>query len=72
VREQHRRERETQLRENDFWMSQIVQYDAYGWELAGIAAPPLSQSFTPADVRDAARRFLDTGRYVQVSLFPEG
>ena len=70
VREQHRRERETQLRENDFWMSQIVQYDAGGWELSAIAAPPLSQTFTPADVRDAARRFLHTGRYVQVSLFP--
>jgi zinc protease len=71
VREQHRRDREGQLRENDFWMSQMVQYDAGGWELAGIAAPPLSQTFTPTDVRDAARRFLDTTRYVQVSLFPE-
>jgi zinc protease len=71
VREQHRRDREMQLRENDFWMSQMVQYDAGGWDLAGIAAPPLSQNFTPTDLRDAARRFLDTGRYVQVSLFPE-
>jgi zinc protease len=71
VREQHRRDREVQLRENDFWMSQMVQYDAGGWDLAGIAALPLSQTFTPTDVRDAARRFLDTGRYVQVSLFPE-
>jgi zinc protease len=71
VREQHRRERETQLRENEFWMSQILQYDINGWDLAAIAAPPLSQTFTPDDVRDAARKFLDTGRYVQVSLFPE-
>ena len=71
VREQQRRERETQLRENDFWMSQLVQYDHYGWDLAGILAPPLSQTFTPADLRDAARAYLDTSRYVQVSLFPE-
>lgn len=71
VREQQRRERETQLRENDFWMNQLVQYDHYGWDLAGIIAPPLSQAFTPTDLRDAARTYLNTGRYVQVSLFPE-
>jgi hypothetical protein len=53
-------------------MSQMVQYDTGGWDLAGITAPPLSQTFTPTEIRDAARRFLDTGRYVQVSLFPEG
>ena len=71
VREQHRRERETQLRENDFWMSQLVQYDRHGWHLAGISAAPLSQAITPAEVRDAARRFLDVSRFVQVSLVPE-
>jgi zinc protease len=71
VREQQRRERETQVRDNDFWMSQIVQYDLHGWDLAGILAPPLSQSFTADDVRAAARLYLDVGRYVQVSLLPE-
>ncbi|HEX8359542.1 MAG TPA: insulinase family protein [Longimicrobium sp.] len=71
VREQHRRERETQVRENDFWMNQLVQYDHHGWDLAGIIAPPLSQTFTPADLRDAARAYLNVERYVQVSLLPE-
>ena len=71
MREQQRRERETQVRENDFWMTQLVQYDANGWDLGLITAPPLSQTFTPEEIRDAARRFLNTGRYVQVSLLPE-
>ncbi|HEY0093261.1 MAG TPA: insulinase family protein, partial [Archangium sp.] len=71
VREQQRRERETQIRENDFWMSQLIQYDASGWDLGLITSQPLSQGFTPQDVRDAARTFLNTSRYVQVSLLPE-
>lgn len=71
VREQQRRERETQVRENDFWMTQLVQYDLSGWDLSLITAPPLSQSFTPQDVRDAARSYLNANRYVQVSLVPE-
>jgi len=31
----------------------------------------MSQSLTSDDLRDAARRFLDEGRYVRVSLYPE-
>jgi zinc protease len=71
VREQQRRERETQVRENDFWMTQMIHYDRSGWDLALIDSPPLSQSFTPQDVRDAARTFLNTSRFVQVRLLPE-
>jgi zinc protease len=71
VREQQRRERELQLRENGFWLNQMIQYDRLGWDLRAILAPPLSQDFTPADLRDAAQRFLDPRRYVQVSLYPE-
>jgi zinc protease len=71
VREQHRREREVQLRENEFWMAQLVAYDRYGWDFAGMTEVPLSGTFTVADLREAARRYLDPSRFVQISLFPE-
>ena len=71
VQEQQRRERELQIRDNGFWLNQIVQYDRLGWDLRGILDPPLSLGFTPDELRDAAARFLDPRHYVQVSLYPE-
>jgi zinc protease len=71
VREAQRREREVSARENNWWLSALMVYDQYGWDPRLIASPPLSQTFTSADLRDAARRFLDTSRLVQVSLYPE-
>jgi len=71
VREAQRREREVSLRDNSYWASALMTYDQYGWDPRQIPATPLSQSITSDELRDAARRFLDTGRYVQVSLYPE-
>jgi zinc protease len=71
VREMHRREREIRLRENDWWMNQLLSYVRHGWSLEQIGSSPLSSTFTPEDVRQAAHRFLDPARYVQVSLIPE-
>ncbi|HEU0051970.1 MAG TPA: insulinase family protein, partial [Longimicrobium sp.] len=71
VKETQRREREVAMRENSFWLGQLLGYDRYGWDLGLIDDEPLALSLTAADVREAARRFLDTSRYVQVSLVPE-
>ena len=71
VREAQRREREVSLRENGYWAGALMAYDEYGWDPRQIPQPPLSQTFTSDDLRDAARRFLDTARYVRVSLYPE-
>ena len=71
VREAQRREREVSVRENNYWIGALMAYDQYGWDPRLIPSPPLSQTFTSADLRDAARRFLDTSRLVQVSLYPE-
>ncbi|HEX8690971.1 MAG TPA: insulinase family protein [Longimicrobium sp.] len=71
VREAQRRSREVDLRENQYWLGALMTYDRYGWDPRQIPATPLSASFTSADLQAAARRFLDPGRYVQVSLVPE-
>jgi zinc protease len=73
VREMQFRAREVQLRENHFWLSQILTYDRYGWDLREIPnAARRAERLTAELVRDAARRYLDTAQYVQVSLYPEG
>ena len=71
VREASRRSRETSLRENDFWIGQLMAYDRMGWDARMIDDEPLSASLTVERLRDAARRYLDRSRYVQVSLVPE-
>jgi zinc protease len=71
VREQQRREREVSLRDNGYWAGALMTYDEFGWDPRLITATPLSSSITSDELRDAARRFLDNGRFVQVSLFPE-
>lgn len=71
VREASRRSRETSLRENDYWMGQLMGYDRMGWDVRMIDDEPLSMALTVNRIRDAARRYLDRSRYVQVSLVPE-
>jgi zinc protease len=72
VREGQRRSREVALRDNGVWLGQLMTYDRYGWDPRLIPGPPPAAGLTAEDVRAAARRFLDTTRYVQVSLVPEG
>jgi zinc protease len=70
VREAQRREREVAVRENNWWLNALMGYDQNGWDPRLIPSPPLSQTLTSNDLRDAARQYLDTRRYVQVSLHP--
>jgi zinc protease len=72
VREAERRSRETEMRDNSFWISQMMSYTNNGWDLREIpAGGDRTARLTPEAVRDAARRYLDTANYVQVSLLPE-
>ncbi len=72
VREAQRRAREIERRENHWWLLQILAHDRYGWDFAAIGRDARTEGITAAAVRDAARRYLDVGRYVQVTLMPEG
>jgi zinc protease len=72
VREIQFRARETQLRENGFWISQLVAYDRHGWDLTEIGN--LARRAERLDARliqNAAQRYLDTSQYVKVMLVPE-
>lgn len=72
VQEMMRRSLETGLEQNGTWLSQILSYDRLGLPLAGIPAERrYVDALTPERLRDAARRYFDITRYVQVSLYPE-
>ncbi|HVR27970.1 MAG TPA: insulinase family protein, partial [Thermoanaerobaculia bacterium] len=72
IKETQRRQRETDLEENGFWLSTLRFYDLHREDpgqildletwIAGLASE---------DIRDAARRYLDEKNYVQVALLPE-
>jgi zinc protease len=72
VKEMYLRQHETDLKQNGWWLGQLGAYAQNG------EAPQLLLSYpqrvaalTPEAVRDAARRWLDKGRYVKVTLLPE-
>ncbi len=72
VKEMQRRQRETDLKENGFWLSIIDYYDRYGEDLGLIAAyDQLVQGLTGEAIGEAARAYLPPDRFVQVSLVPE-
>jgi zinc protease len=73
VKEQQRRKRETDLKDNGFWLAAIRNYLTNGWDPAEILAfDALVDELTPEVIRDAARRYLDEERYVLGVLYPEG
>lgn len=72
VQETRRRARETDLEENGFWLAAISAYDRDGEPLKDILElDPLLDGLTTEGIGEAARRWLDPERYVQVSLLPE-
>jgi zinc protease len=72
VKEQQRRSRETDLRENGFWLSQLVSADLYDYDPRIILEyDQLVEGLTAEALQEAARLYLNTDNYVQVSLIPE-
>jgi zinc protease len=70
VKETFIRSRETALRENGWWLSQLMQAARDG-DPAAQALDPILAAVTVESVRDAARKYLDRSRYVRVTLLPQ-
>ena len=72
IRETQRRTREVNLRQNAFWMSQLLQRARYGLPLDGMLEyDRLVDGLTAEAIRETARRYLRTDSYIQVTLLPE-
>ena len=73
AREIQRRERETSLRQNGYWVGQLVGYDREGLDFADILTyETLINNLSVQQIRDAAREWLRRDNYVRVSLKPAG
>ena len=73
MKEQEIRSRETNLRENRWWLSLLVGARREGEDPASrFALPPQLARLTPEVIRAAAAAYLDRKRYVRVTLLPDG
>lgn len=72
VKEAALRARETALKQNGYWLSQISTFDQSGWALADIpSGEKLILALTVQDLQRAATKYLRIDNYVRVSLYPE-
>ncbi|MEO8563587.1 MAG: insulinase family protein [bacterium] len=73
VRAQLLRAREVEVRQNGYWMGNIVGRDRAGEELVGLlsAYDDMVKTLTPAQIQDAAKKYFDTGNYARFILLPE-
>ena len=71
VKEAERRSRETNLEENRWWVAQLALADEYGTDPRLLLDPTFLETVTVESVQERAQRYLRTGNFVRVSLFPE-
>ncbi len=72
IRETFLRSHETGLRENSAWLGWMNDHDEDGRDQhATIEYPSLVKKLTGAQLRDAARRYLDITQYARFTLLPE-
>jgi zinc protease len=72
VREGQLRARETAIKTNFFWTSQLSSAYQYGDDPKAILDyDQLVQGLTAEAIRDAARRYLRQDNYVHITLLPE-
>ncbi|MCZ6857259.1 MAG: insulinase family protein, partial [Gemmatimonadetes bacterium] len=70
VREIQRRSKETNLKENRYWVAQLMASDQYGADPRRLISYDLIESLTAEKIRAAARLYFPTDNYVLVSLYP--
>jgi len=72
VRLAESRDYETNSRQNGWWLSQLTERYRIGEDPAGLMRFPESlKLLTTKAVKEAARTYFNTKRYVQVTLYPE-
>jgi zinc protease len=73
VREQISRAREIEVKTNGYWAGNIVARDRAGEDIGGLGAPydAFLRNLTPAQIQEAAKRYLNTASYMKFVLLPE-
>jgi zinc protease len=72
IKETQRRDREENLKENRYWLSQLGSYYKNKSDLDGFyGREKLVEALTSKDLKDAANKYLNMKNYVQIVLMPE-
>ena len=72
IKEQQRRKLELDLKENQYWLNNLYEASFYGGNAADILKKrERIDRLSSAQLRDAARRFIDTDKFIRVVLWPE-
>ena len=72
VKETEKRELETAMRQNGYWLNSLRTLHLYGWDPTRIARRlERTESLTPANIHDAIRKYFPADRYTVVTLLPE-
>ena len=71
VRETQRRNRETQLEQNRYWMGSLAAADRLGMDYSYVTTYEYIEGWTAEQVQEAALRYLRDDRYVKIVLYPE-
>ncbi len=73
IREIFKRENETGLQENDFWLAQLDAVYWYGFDPVNILKRyEAFEKVSKEDIQTAAKLWLGEGNYIQVVRYPEG
>ncbi|MCZ6918758.1 MAG: insulinase family protein [Gemmatimonadetes bacterium] len=72
IRESQRRARETSLKENAYWLTQLIGFDRDERDLREILLfESMIDALDPATIQRAAQQFFNTDNYVHAVLLPE-
>jgi zinc protease len=72
VKETQKRDIETAMRQNGYWMNSLQTLHLYGWDPVRISKRlERAEQLTVENVHDALKKYFPTDRYTVVSLVPE-
>jgi len=73
VKETQKRDIETAMRQNGYWLNSLQTLHLYGWDPVRISKRlERAESLTVENIHDALKKYFPTDRYTVVSLVPEG
>lgn len=73
VREGITRSREVEVKQNGYWLSNIMAREQAGEDIGGLlgAYDEMVRKLSAAQIQEAAKRYLDTANYARFVLLPE-
>lgn len=73
VKEEFLRQREVDLKQNAYWLGNIMAWQQAGEDLSMLLAPydQMIRSITPQTIQSAAKKYFNTSHYAKFVLLPE-